>query len=607
MPRILFVSLLALSLRSSIACYKPAMHWRRLVAGISPTATVADVVLTSSTDIYLALYEPRAVYHSSDGGASWHWLGAGMPPLVPLSIIVDEQGCLWVGTVDGLWRYRQGHWQLVPQSPSCPLYSLAQWGQASLLAGGEKGLFACSSAGCQQTNVVAPVLSLAVGQDLACAGTAGDGLWCTRADGSWARLDQPQTGIVNDVGIDECGDVYYVSGGALNLCRPAEQHCTRLQLPADAQARVLLCHSGRLTVGTAGQGILTSQDRGHTWRIAAMGLPLCGDIASPWPEVTSLALSSSSGLLLAGTTDAGLYCSSDDGVTWRPLTSAPGRMIVNALAGSAEGTVYVGGPSGVYMSEVGGQSWRHLGDMCQLRGVQALVMTPGGMLAGTVAGVYVTRDNGSHWYLLTGELGRQTIFSLALDPHHPERLYAGCWGNNVLFSADGGMSWAPLHNGLETLSVHSLAVSPFTSGVAYVGTVEGVYCTRDDGATWRQCGQGFQEKATVFSLLHSTRHERALYAGATDGLYRSDDGGEHWRRVNTEMGTVYACLVPARTPDEMLCGTEQGGVWLSRDEGSTWQPWGLQGRSVYALIEARPGLILAGTDDGLYRLDAAGT
>ena len=65
----------------------------------------------------------------------------------------------------------------------------------------------------------------------------------------------------------------------------------------------------------------------------------------------------------------------------------------------------------------------------------------------------------------------------------------------------------------------------------------------------------------------------------------------------------------AKSPQTILAGVvndkNYGGVFVSHDEGVTWsqQSNGLQGRDVFDLSQSAEGVILAGTNAGIFRLD----
>jgi hypothetical protein len=61
---------------------------------------------------------------------------------------------------------------------------------------------------------------------------------------------------------------------------------------------------------------------------------------------------------------------------------------------------------------------------------------------------------------------------------------------------------------------------------------------------------------------------RGLHAG----IYRTDDGGRRWTRLATPNGaTVLTLATHPQTPSIVYASTE-GGLWVSRDSGGSWNP-----------------------------------
>src|SRR6266511_1401765 len=84
------------------------------------------------------------------------------------------------------------------------------------------------------------------------------------------------------------------------------------------------------------------------------------------------------------------------------------------------------------------------------------------------------------------------IWSLAVDPQHPQNVYAGALGGGVFKSVDSGLSWsfagAGLHPGVDAEVVWNVAIDPQSPQVLYAsvgGEDEGaVYKSIDGGGTW---------------------------------------------------------------------------------------------------------------------------
>jgi photosystem II stability/assembly factor-like uncharacterized protein len=189
-----------------------------------------------------------------------------------------------------------------------------------------------------------------------------------------------------------------------------------------------------------------------------------------------------------------------------------------------------------------------------------------------------------------------------VDPHDPQRIYAGTWGHNVLRSTDGGRTWVSMHHGLETLSVHAFAVDPADARVLYAGTVEAVYRSTDGGEQW-QAHALAERPLTTFALAVSPANPSRVYAGTTEGVVRSADGGQSWLAAGREslQATVTSLLLDQSDPETIYAGTEHHGLFRSTNGGEDWQPWGLKEASVYVLLADPSGVLWVGTDEGVFR------
>jgi photosystem II stability/assembly factor-like uncharacterized protein len=243
--------------------------------------------------------------------------------------------------------------------------------------------------------------------------------------------------------------------------------------------------------------------------------------------------------------------------------------------------------------------------------VQGLAMGPEGrrVYAGTHSGVYASEDGGDTWHWAKDDTGGIVVFNIVIDPHDADRIYAGSWGHNVLRTTDGGATWAPIHHGLETLSAHAFAIGaadsagePMTPQVLYAGTVETIYRSIDGGVTWQASPLTDHALTTLALVVHPAK-PGVVFAGTTEGAYRSDDSGQQWKAIGRESlnATVTALAVEPTEPHALYAGTEHHGLFRSIDGGQTWQPWGLEDASVYAILVEPDGVIWLATDHSIFR------
>jgi hypothetical protein len=77
------------------------------------------------------------------------------------------------------------------------------------------------------------------------------------------------------------------------------------------------------------------------------------------------------------------------------------------------------------------------------------------------------------------------IMALAIDPQHPNTVYAGTDGG-VFKTTDGGGNWTAVNTGFPSYSynIRALAIDPQNPNTVYAGTWFGVFKTTNGGGNW---------------------------------------------------------------------------------------------------------------------------
>ena len=233
----------------------------------------------------------------------------------------------------------------------------------------------------------------------------------------------------------------------------------------------------------------------------------------------------------------------------------------------------------------------------------------------------------------------------------PNLFYMGTTGGGVWRSDDAGNSWTPLTDAFfDNGNVGAIDVSDSDPNIIYVGLGSaslrgnvsvgtGVWRSVNAGTTWTYLG--LRESGAIGKLVIHPTNPNIVFVAALGhpfgknrerGVYRTIDGGNSWEQVlflNDSTGAVTVTMAPdnpnelwagmwrgERKPWTMISGGPEGGVYRSRDGGSSWTkvggglPTGIVGKvavahspvdptRVWALIEAEP-------DGGLYRSDNRG-
>jgi len=362
--------------------------------------------------------------------------------------------------------------------------------------------------------------------------------------------------------------------------------------------------------------------------------------------------------LYLGTADGVLYRSDDGGGRWQRMSPGfpqRGRSL-DEIEVDPRGVVFVGywevagKGGGVARSADGGRTFKVLPGI-QGESVRALAIAPSNpdfVVAGTLTGVFRSRDGGASWQRISPKDDPEirNVESLAIDPAYPDIVYVGTW-HLPWKTVDGGATWRSVKTGIITDSdIFTITLDKRDPQVVYATACSGMYRSFDGGARFAKFRGIPSSSRRTRSFAQDPERPDTLYAGTTEGLWATDDGGASWRLATQKTLVVNKVLV--LPGGAILLGTDGAGVLRSGDGGKTWftsntgfserfvsrmtfdpaarrllvgiwgdrhhggvfsapgprGPWtrlatGLEGREVLSLAVAGTG-ILAGTDDGLF-------
>jgi len=313
---------------------------------------------------------------------------------------------------------------------------------------------------------------------------------------------------------------------------------------------------------------------------------------------------------------------------------------------------------GLWISRDGGKTWK-VDPGLQGQSIRAFALAPSNpriLFAGTLQGVFRSMDAGDSWQQISPEGSREIheVESVAVDPRNPDIVYAGTW-HLPWKTSDGGKNWQNIKQGvIDDSDVFSIIIDPEHSNIIYVSACSGIYKSYNAGAVFKKI-QGIPATARRTRVLRQDPvHQNTVYAGTTEGLYKTTDAGRSFQRMTGPDVIVNDVFVDPKNPDRVLLATDRsgmltsddaavsfkeanhgfsarkveallidagtpsrvyagvvndktyGGVFVSEDGGSQWKQiaGGLDGRDVFALAQAADGTVLAGTNSGIFALDA---
>lgn len=277
----------------------------------------------------------------------------------------------------------------------------------------------------------------------------------------------------------------------------------------------------------------------------------------------------------------GVYKSIDGGRSWTHVglsrTGLIARIVVNPhdprnVLVCALGTGTRAQKSrGVWRTEDGGKTWRHVVFVNGNTGCSGLAMDPqdphilfAGMWqwslrpwamisGGPSSGVYVSHDGGDTWKEIKGHglphepLGK---IDVAIAPSNPKRVYAlieTAQQGSLWRSDDGGKHWR-VENYSRLLTERAgysvrLAVSPADQDKVYVAS-NSFFVSGDGGKTFRKVPWGGDNH----DIWIDPRNARRMMISYDGGAVISTTGGRHWRPVLLPIGQMYHVAVDNQVP-----------------------------------------------------------
>jgi photosystem II stability/assembly factor-like uncharacterized protein len=267
-------------------------------------------------------------------------------------------------------------------------------------------------------------------------------------------------------------------------------------------------------IGTDQAGVYRSTDSGVSWSQANSGLTIT--------SVSSLAFSGSS--LFAGTTYGGIFRSTDNGSNWTEVNTGLSVLFINTLAVSGS-NIYAGARhsvtgGGVFLSTNNGDNWSYIGLTDQE--VYSLAISGNDIFAGTDGGVFLTTNNGVNWTAVNSGLNADVVYALEISDGN---LYAGT-SDGIFYSVDNGSNWTNISSALlDDKIIRSIAL--YSSNIIVGTGGYGAYLSTNNGISWEENDKGFPNSfSEIFALTISNTK---IYAGT---LFRGA-----WERPLTDYVT----------------------------------------------------------------------
>ena len=431
-------------------------HWRTAAAGMIDDSDVFTIATDTRARDGLFATACTGIYRSTNAGGSWSKL-RGIPASSRRTRAFaqdpEQPERLFAGTTEGLWTSEDGGGSWALRSEKELVVNALELLPGGVLLVGSEGAgvlrsedhgktLSAANQGFSARFVGQLLRDRSVGRLLAAVRNDryhSGVLWAWQLDGPWTKLAAGLEGReVWSLGLSGA-QVYAGTDDGVYVHRRGATAWRRLPGPSARVLEIATLGPELLLLATD-RGLLRSADGGQSFSNVPLG--------SARNVVALLALPS--GPVLAATPLA-LYRSDDRGASFRPLSSGPNAPVQRLLALDAEAqTLFATTALGLYKSSDGGRSFFRCHELA-VNEVTGLAAHPNGRTLYAAdfgrGGIYKSDDAGETWSAIAADgLQPNRVFSLIVDPEHPERVLAA--------TASGGLHAMGPKSGSATAASH---------------------------------------------------------------------------------------------------------------------------------------------------------
>jgi hypothetical protein len=534
-----------------------------------------DIVLNTTSTILAMAEFNNTVYASddhgtlvasTDNGNSWESIAAGLPSDQIRSIALNDNGDMFVGTGEGIYKRVPGKggvfmWEHKPFNTQYGMFTFAICNNKHgvMYAGSGRGIYRSDDQGETWTisamdETANSIMSLATNaQGDVYAGTAEQGLFINYAndgeDNTWVSIggDAMVGTQIRQISVIDGSKVFVSVTGNGTYYSETNTDWQEV-LNEDSRAGTFYDQVTDQFVTATMNGLWVSP-YGETFSYSQTGLP----------QDISFLTSLQSKVIAMGDGDTKIYESSDKGNSWTEVFgNSEGRVTCYAEKNNEDRFVgCVGGFNGspwvsayIYLDGIGRRDWFSLGFPQSVTKINTVYITSkDSIYVGTNAGIYYIDTRTYNVDELSSVGSGVNVLSLSENP--AGYLYAST-DNGLYISADHGLHWT-IHK-LEGATINGLAL--YGEHEAYAATSTGLY------------------------YLSGLEAEPVLAGGFKGGSFNDVARDDH--------GHLYAI--------------GDGTVYYAADENSTWEPQmeGVENYGYAKLLRVDNNVYLS-TDVGLYK------
>jgi photosystem II stability/assembly factor-like uncharacterized protein len=603
MSRCLSAAVLAVLLLSRAGGAEPAPDpvGCRIVDGLRARSIGPAVMGGRITDLAVNETDPRIFYVASASGGVWKTTDGG-DTFTP---IFDDQPALSIGAV----ALCQGKPDViyVGTGEANPRNSVQAGAGVFKSTDGGKTWIHC---GLKETHHIGRIAVHPMNPDVAYVAALGH-VWGPNKERGLFKTTDGGKSWIHSHAIDENTGVIDV---AMDLSNPDVLYCCGWQVRRDSFA------GGTPFIGTGPKGgLFKSSDAGKTWEKLGGGLPeraygRCGVAVSRKNPSTVLAVVQTdrtpTGPLGQSPREnddpatGGVFKSTDAGKTWKKLNDLVPRPFYYGkirIDPSHDQRIYVLGVT-IFVSPDGGSTFVSRSPPGVHPDHHALWIDPNDpdhLILGNDGGLYVSKDRGRSFEMKRG-LAIGQFYGIATDSRSPYHVIGGLQDNGSWM----GPVRTPFRDGIAATDWSRVAgadgfhcaVDPKDPFTVYVegqfGGLMRVNLLGEHGPVPKVIRPVWNKSETPHRynwnapFFISPHNHRTLYLGCQH-VFKSTDRGDSWSKISgdlsrspvgfpvTNFGHTISTLAESPVkPGVLWAGTDDGKVWLSKNDGADWEDLG---------------------------------
>lgn len=293
--------------------------------------------------------------------------------------------------------------------------------------------------------------------------------------------------------------------------------------------------------------IYRSMNEGIDWTAVLQNVPVNGVNTQDW-AYDLIVNPKNHNMVFAAMHEAGVYKSTDTGLTWQRVVSgivtsngiiSARGLSINPSTVSAD-ALYMGTwhRTGTYKSTNNATSWTNTPLDVKVYNMELDNVNPGTLyLANYAGGIYKTTNSAASWS--PAGLSAEMMYTVSINQPRHTQIFAGTVGNGIFRSDDSAAHWTHSEQGLFNTNVTAMVAVPDNTQQLYAATTHnGVSSSIDKGVNWTLMNNGLGDHVVNDLMLNPLNQNQLIAITKSGGIYKCVLPACSWTTSNSGLPTA---------------------------------------------------------------------